>query len=124
MNEITTTLAGLPEYEQKFEVAIINIVENKHQVHEREHQKLGASAVPLTNIHFEVSDFENNIGIPTLQEIAKRRGNSHKEWQATARYMLGVYCRIGEIEPSQGYYKLTKEGSLYKRLSKKLASTR
>ncbi len=117
MNEITTTLSDLPEEERQFAKAIINIVESKHKAHERGHQKLGASTVSLTDVRFGVSDFENNIGIPTLQEIAKRRGNSHKEWQATARYMLGVYSRIGEIESSQGYYKLTKHGELYTRLT-------
>ncbi len=121
-NTFTKTLSDLPEYEQEFAKAIIDIVESRHKMYVRDRNNLGED-IPLENIHFGVENFENNIGIPILQEIAKRRGNHSGKLEGTARHMLGVYCRIGEIEPDQGSYTLTKHGELYKRLGKKLAST-
>ena len=57
MNETTTTLSDLPEYEQEFAEAIIKIIEGKHRKYETEYQKGKESKrVPLADLHFEIKD--------------------------------------------------------------------
>ena len=126
MNETTQTLLDLPEYEQDFAEPIIDIVEKKKRKYDQDYRDGKIEYVPLANIGFKIKDFENNknnIGIPILQEIAKRHGKSGEAWQRTAERMLGLYCRIGEIIRMSGYYKPTEHGILHKRLADKLEST-
>ena len=129
-HEYTQTLSDLPEYEQEFAEAIIDIVENKKRRYDEDYGEDKIEHVPLKNIDFSIKDFENNIGIPILQEIAKRRGKPRDEnWQVTAQHMLDSFCRVGEIyvylnKKEHGVpidrYRLSREGSIYKRLADKL----
>ena len=135
MNETTTPLLfqGAKE-KQLFAKIIIDVIESKHRRFEREHKKLGRERVPLANIHFRIEralngdfygigDFDGSTGGPCLQEIAKMQGKPNENLLITAQRMLDVFCSIGEIESSQGAYKLTKHGLLHKHLTEKRVST-
>ena len=133
MNETTQTLSDLPEYEQDFAEPIIDIVEKKKRNRNQDYRDGKIEHVPLANIDFNIKDFENNIGIPISQEIAKKQGKPRDEnWQVTAQHMLDVFCRVGEIyvhlskeeyEGNIDIYRLSKEGRIYKLLEDKLEST-
>ena len=54
MNETAQTLLDLPEYEQDFAEAIIDIVENKKRKYDQDYRDDKIEYVPLANIGFEV----------------------------------------------------------------------
>ena len=127
----TPTLFESAEDQQLFAEILIDYIEKKHHFYERER-------VPLANIHFKIidngigdfigiGDFNSHTGIPHLQEIAKMQGNPDEGLLTTAQRMLDLFQQLGEIEKSiiddQVFYKLRKEGRIYKHLADKLECT-
>lgn len=116
MNE-TTTLSDLPEDERQFADVLIKIIESKHKRYERERKELRASPVPLADIKVGPKNFADVPHI--MQGIRPAR-----EPESTVREMLRLLWDKGQlVSYSRDTYMLRKEGFLYKRLRKKLAST-
>ena len=119
MNETTTTLNDLPEDEQTFAYALIDIIQGTYNEYAR-----NGEDVKLADISFGIKDterrgrFENGTCIGNLQEIAKRQGNRDENWDETAQRMLDLFENNGEIkEYIEGIYRLHKDGCLYKYLT-------
>ena len=115
MNEPTTTMSDLSAQEQEFAVVLIEIIESIHKKNEREYKKLGEN-IPLENIHVGIENFK---ACPDKMRGIRR----DMKPESTAKWMLWSLCNRGEIKDSQEKYKLVKQGNLYKRLVKKIAST-
>ena len=117
MNEITTTLSGLPEDEQQFAYIIFEIINDKY---EKEYQTGKESKrVPLVDIKFQSQDFWDYIhmmpGIPIVK--GKSPGQN---WKATAEHMLDrLYkkCELEVYSECPKVYMLRKEGVLYRHLT-------
>ena len=121
MNEPITTLSDLSEDEQTFANVLIRIIEGKYNAYAK-----NGEDVKLADISFGIKRpedrdrFESPIGIPPLQEIAKRQGKSGEKWKVTAQRMLDKFCNIGQIvvyDEDYGIYRLNKNGFLYKYLT-------
>lgn len=126
MNESTTpTLFEGAEDKQMFAKVIIHVVEVQHE-----------DDILLKNIPFgverpeDIDRFRNKISIGNLQEIAKMYGKSREErddWEVLkgiAEQLFDVFEDIDEIQKCiGGFYRLRKEGRLYKHLADKLVRT-
>ena len=106
-------------------------------MYERQHRESGCKRVPLANIHFRIvhamngdfygiGDQHGSTGGPCLQTIAEMQGKPNGNLLITAQRMLDLFEQIGEIKKDAEdsvYYKLHKDGLIYKHLTGKLEST-
>ena len=119
MNETTTTLSDLSEDEQTFADVLIHIIQGIYNEYARKGED-----VKLADISFGIKRpedrdrFESPIGIPPLQEIAKRQRKSGENWKVTTQRMLDLFKNNDEIvEYLDGVYRLHTDGCLYKYLT-------
>ena len=126
MNETTTTTLFEGAKDKKmFAEAIIHVVSQQHK-----------DDILLENIPFglerseDIDRFRNKFSIGNLQGIAKMYGKSREEredWEVLkgiAEQLFDVFEHMGEIkEYSGGFYRLRKEGLLYKHLAAELEDT-
>ena len=119
MNESTITMSDWSEDEQTFADVLIHIIQGTYNEYARNGEDVKLADISFGIKRTEDRDrFENPIGIPPLQEIAKRQGNRDEKWDVTAQRMLGLFEDIGEIvEYIEGIYRLHKDGRLYKYLT-------
>ena len=127
MNETTTpSLFEGSEEKKMFAEVLIHVVEVQHK-----------SDILLENIPFgvkrseDIDRFRNKISIGNLQEITKMYGKSRREredWEVLkgiAEQLFDVFERMNEIKKhSGGFYRLRKEGLIYKHLAEKLETSK
>ena len=124
MNETTTpTLFEGDKEKQMFAEAIIHVVEKQHK-----------DEFLLENIPFgverpeDIDRFRNKISIGNLQNIAKMHGKSRDDWEflkGIAEQLFDVFESMCEIKKNiGGFYRLRKDGDLYKHLADKLEASK
>ena len=108
MNETTTTtMSDWSKDKQEFADVIIDIIKAKHK-----------EGLQLAHIPFGIADLKHTF-IGEMHGIAPSQ-----EHQVTAKRMLDLFCSIGEVQRhSEGVYRLSKQGRLYRCINEKIART-